>query len=62
MVTETGTKNTIDKQGQESVTAVSDTKASLIGQLRQKSKTGITEKDCVPRDYDKEKTPGQRPL
>lgn len=61
MATETGAKNTIDKQGQESITAMTDTKASLIGQLREKSKTGIIEKACVPRDCDKEKTLGQRP-
>lgn len=62
MATETGAKKTIDQQGQESITAMTDTKASLIGQLRKTSKTGITEKACVARDCNKEKTPGRRLL
>lgn len=63
MATESGAKNTIDdKQGQERITAMADTKGSLIGPLRKTSKTGIIEKACVPQDCNKDKTPGQRPL
>ena len=56
MTIETGATNTMDKQGQENITAMTNTRANLIGQLRKKAKLGI-EKACMPRDCDKEGPP-----
>ena len=38
MTTETGARNTTDKQEQENITAMTNTRANLIGHLKKKTK------------------------